>query len=121
MSEIDRRHLKRFKVPDSEIEYKVGENNTSRVPLSDITKISVRFEVEHDINAGDMIELEIMIPKKKKISVKGKVVRTSDPDADVKPFAAVQFIPFGSDERYNTMKSYKQLSELSDELESSDE
>jgi hypothetical protein len=81
-------------------------------PLNDITKSSARFEVDHPMKKGEFIELEIIIPGRKKIHVKATVIRSSIPTTEHPPYVVVQFLPFGSDKRYNSMECYKQLSEL---------
>ena len=112
---IERRYLDRFEVPDAEVIYRFAGANESRGSLSDITKISVRFETMHAFNKGDHIELEIIIPEKEKISVRGHVVRTIDSETNLPLYTAVQFLPFGSDERYNSMESYTLLNDLTEE------
>ncbi len=115
MYQIERRHLDRFKIPGAEISYKLPDGSWSRVNLVDITRSGVRFENKNTINIGEIIELEIIVPRKNKIFIKGHVVWTSNPDSKSPAYAVVQFLVFGSDERYNSMRSYEQLKELSEE------
>ena len=112
MNGFERRYLDRFEVPDAEVVYSVDENEKRVGSLADITKISVRFVVSQQFNPGDIINLEIKIPNKDKITVKGHIVRTVDSLEDNCAYAAVQFLPFGSDERYNSMDSYSKLDAL---------
>jgi hypothetical protein len=112
MTGIDRRYLDRFVVPDAEVEYSCDEGGKEKGSLADITKISVRFEVKQQFNPGDLINLEIVVPDKDRISVRGHVVRTIHPIEARSSYVAVQFLPFGSDQRYNSMKSYDQLDAL---------
>jgi hypothetical protein len=102
-------------VPDAEVVYRFSDENRFRGSLADITKISVRFSSRHLFKKGDHIELEIIIPGKEKICVRGNVVRTINSKGEVPLHVAVQFLPFGSDERYNTMNSYEQLHALTEE------
>jgi hypothetical protein len=88
MYQIERRHLDRFKIPGAEISYKLPDGSWSRVILVDITRSGVRFETKNAVNIGEIIELEIIVPRKDKIFIKG---------------------------RYNSMHSYEQLKELSEE------
>jgi hypothetical protein len=112
---IERRYLDRFEVPGAEVVYRFAGGTESRGSLADITKISVRFETDHQFNAGDHIELEIFIPERNSISVRGNVVRIVNASSQAPVSVAVQFLPFGSDERYNTMESYSQLNNLTEE------
>ena len=112
---IERRYLDRFEVPDAEVIYRFAGSNESRGSLADITKISVCFETGHAFNNGDHIELEIIIPDKESITVSGHVVRIIEAEANSPIYAAVQFFPFGSDDRYNSMESYTQLNDLTEE------
>ena len=115
MYQIERRHLDRFKIPGAEISYKSPDGSSSLVNLVDITRSSVRFETTNAVNIGEIIELEIIVPQKDKIFIKGHVVWTSKPDSENPAYAVVQFLPFGSDIRYNSTNSYDQLKELSEE------
>jgi hypothetical protein len=115
MYQIERRHLDRFKIPGAEVSYKLPNGSSSCVKLVDITRSGIRFETKNGVNIGEIIELEIIVPRKDKIIIKGHVVWTSNPDSKNLPYAVVQFLVFGSDERYNSMQSYEQLKELSEE------
>ena len=115
MYQIERRHLDRFKIPGAEISYKLLDGSWSCVILIDITRSGVRFEIKNAVSIGEIIELEIVVPRKNKIFIKGYVVWTSKPDTENPAYAVVQFLPFGSIELYNSMHSYKQLKELSEE------
>jgi len=115
MYQIERRHLDRFKIPGAEISYILPDGSLSRATLVDITRSSVRFEVKNDIKIDEIIELEIIIPRKEKIVIKGHVVWTSKSGSENPAYVVVQFLPFGSDERYNSMHTYEQLKELSAE------
>jgi len=112
---IERRYLDRFEVPDAEVVYRFAGGTECRGNLADITKISVRFESNQMFNTGDHIELEIIMPDKEHIAVRGNVVRMVNPEGREPLSVAVQFLPFGSDERYNTMDSYTQLHALTNE------
>jgi hypothetical protein len=115
MKGLERRYLDRLEIPDAEVVYISDTGTEEKGSLADITKISVRFEVSKQFNPGDMIHLEIIIPNKEKIAVRGHVVRTINSTEAEPAYAAVQFLPFGSDERYNSMESYTQLDVLTTE------
>ncbi len=114
MYQIERRHLDRFKIPGAEVSYKLPDGSSSRVKLIDITRSGIRFEINNPVIIGEIIELEIIVPRKDKIFIKGHVVWTSKPNSENPAYAVVQFLPFGSDERYNSMQSYEQHKELSE-------
>jgi hypothetical protein len=115
MKNIDRRHAVRLKIEGAEVFYKLQSGQTSFKPLKDITKNSARFEVEHTLNQGTFVELELIIPGRENIPVKGNVIRISDPGMENTSYAVVLFVPFGTDERYNSMQCYEQLSNLVEE------
>ena len=115
MYQIERRHLDRFKIPGAEVSYKLPDGSSSRAKFIDITRSGVRFEINNPVIIGKIIELELIIPQKDKIFIKGHVVWTSKPDSGNPAYAVVQFLVFGSDVRYNSMQSYEQLKELSEE------
>ena len=112
---IERIYLDRFEITDAEVIFRFAGANESRGSLADITRISIRFETKHAFNTGDHMDLEIIIPDKENISVRGHVVRTIESKTNSPLYAAVQFLPFGSDERYNSMDSYTQLNALTEE------
>ena len=115
MYQIERRYLDRFKIQGAEVSLNLPDGSSSRLPLVDMTRSSARFEVKNDLKIGEIIEMEIIIPHKENIHIKGKVVWTSKANADNPAYAGVQFLPFGSDECYNSMHSYEQLKKLSEE------
>jgi hypothetical protein len=115
MYQIERRHLDRFKIPGAEVSYQLPDGSPSRVKLVDITRSGIRLEINNPGIIGEIIELEIIVPRKDKIFIKGHVVWTSKPDSESPAYAVVQFLVFGSDERYNSMQSYEQLKELLEE------
>ena len=104
-----RRHSDRFKIPGAQVLYKLENDVSAQTTLINMTKNSVCFEVEHPIKIGYIIELEIIIPEKDIINVKGNIVWTST------SYAVVQFLAFGTDERCNSMHCLKQLNQLAEE------
>ena len=80
------------------------------MPLNDLTLSSACFKIKHPLKLGEYIELEIIVPNKEIISVKGIVSRLEIPT-----YAVAQFFAFGTDERYNSMNSYDQLKKIMNE------
>ena len=106
---LERRHSDRFEVPGAMVQYQMNGEIKNQMPLKDITNGGIRFNISHHLQKGDFIELEIEIPENEKITVKGNVVWATNVDA------AVQFLPFGTDERYNSFESYQQIKNLMNE------
>ena len=114
---LKQRQIDRFKITGAEVLYHTSENLAKRVPLIDISINTVRFKLSDDFNKREILDMELIIPPKEKIFLKGKAVRISmnnpkDPDS-----IAVQFSPFGSDKRYNSLNSFKRLNQLIIECE----
>jgi hypothetical protein len=112
MNGLERRYLDRFYIPDAKIRYLCKDERSACVPLADFTKISARFSAEHNLREGDPLDLELLIPDKEAIMIKGIVILITEPDSNHSIYHVVQFLPFGSDERYNSMESHKQLTEV---------
>ena len=85
-------------MPGAKISYKLPDGSSSCVKLVDITRSSIRFEINNSVVIGEIIELELIVTKKDKIFIKGHVVWTSKPDSESPAYAVVQFLVFGSDE-----------------------
>ena len=103
---LERRHSDRFEIPGASVNYVLQDGNQAHMPLRNITHGGVCFGVEHSLAKGDLVEIDIKLPGNAEISVRGNVVWVSKLDA------AVQFLPFGTDERYNTFTNYQKLKEL---------
>ena len=85
------------------VNYVLQDGNKAQMPLKNITHGGICFSVEHSLEKGDLVELDIKLPGNAEISVKGNVVWSSRLDA------AVQFLPFGTDERYNSFKDFNAI------------
>lgn len=113
MYNVERRYLDRISIPVAKVEYLLENGNSAKVKLIDMTKISVRFKIKHEFEEGGFVELKILIKDKDPIEVKGNVIWTKEENNNTKfAQAVVQFYPFGTDKRYNSMKSYEQLADL---------
>ena len=106
---LERRHADRFEIPGARVEYRLNGSISSKMPLRDITNGGARFAVQHRFTRGDEVKLEIRIPSRDQISLKGFIVWATDIDA------AVQFLPFGTDDRYNSFESYEKIKALMNE------
>ena len=115
MKDFDRRHAYRIAIPEAMVRYKRKSGQNGEMPLIDLTKSSACFRIEHELKFGEMLELEIIIPNKDPINLKSIVIRVSNPVSEIVSYAVVQFLAFGSDERYNSLQAYEQLTQLLNE------
>lgn len=106
---FDRRHTDRFTINGGKIHFESRNGDFVSAQMIDLTQSSVRFEIKEAMIIGDWIEVEIDIPGFHIVSIKGKVVWTSDILLDKPAFAVVQFLPFGTDLKYNSMNTREQI------------
>jgi len=107
---FERRHFERISILGAKVFYKRKNGQAGLMPMNNLTLNSVCFKIKHHLKLGEYIKLDIIVPNKEVISVKGIVTRFEIPT-----YAVVQFFAFGTDERYNSMKSYDQLKKLLNE------
>ena len=110
---LDRRSSYRFKIPESHVSYKLSSGGSAKTSLIDMTKSSVRFEIHHKVNRGELVELTLSVPNREKIYVKGHIVWASNSKSPF--YAVVQLLPFGTDKRYNSLQCLAQLKGLEQE------
>jgi len=117
MANYDRRYLDRLEIPGAKVEYILQNGRTARTGLINLTKISVRFYIIHKFIAGELVNLSIKVKNRKTINVKGNVVwsQKAKENEYKKANAVVQLLPFGTDERYNSIESYELLTQLEEE------
>ena len=122
MVKYERRYLDRIKIPGAEIKYAKNNGDSATVELIDLTKISVRFFSNHEFGEGELINLTILVKGHARIQVNGNIVWThpTEENDKYKSMAVVQFLPFGTDERYNSLKSYELLAELEEKYSKND-
>lgn len=114
MPEIERRQSPRLKLVGAHVIYKWINGRYSLKRLCDITKTSARFEVDHEMKIGDMLELAIIVPKNEHIHLNGAIIRLSDPASKEPPYVVVKFLPVDREEKANSIESYHQLNKLID-------
>ncbi len=112
----ERRLLERYKIPQAKVSYKTN-GSFIYVALVDISKGSIRFEMNKTIENGTFIEIEIAIPTKQKVNVKGHVIWTKQKEPNRPGFAVVQFLPVGTDERFNSTENINQINDLINEFQ----
>jgi hypothetical protein len=108
----DRRYNERYPLPAAKVRYKVDENEVHGKSVKDITHSGVCIEFSHSTEVGSQIEIELTIPGKDSLVLKGNIVWTGFQNADKAGYAGMQFLPFGTDERYNTMDDHDKLRKL---------
>lgn len=116
MKQDDKRVLKRFQIPGGKVKYCLPEGPQSTVELIDLSKNSVRFKMTENLANGDLIDLEIFIPANEAIKLNGRVVWTSMARKSHPAYAAVQFVPFSTEE-FRTTPAFKQIDLILTKLE----
>ena len=109
MTSYDRRHSDRFYVAGGKVHFTTRKGEPAFSSLADLTQSSIKFEIEEELIVGDQIEVIIEVPGFRMIPVKGRVAWTSSPLLNNPAHAVVQFLPFGTDSRYNTMRIHEQI------------
>ena len=99
---LERRHSDRFEIPGARVNYRVNDGEELQMPLKNITHGGICFEIKHPLEMGELVTMDIKLPGNNKIFLKGTTEIA----------AAVQFLPFGTDERYNSFISYQQIKEV---------
>jgi hypothetical protein len=108
----DRRYNERYPLPGATVSYKLNADNAVDKTLKDITHGGVCFEFSHSTEVGSQLEIEITIPGKESLVLKGNIVWTAVENVGEPGYAAIQFLPFGTDKRYNSMENHDKLKEL---------
>jgi len=103
---LERRHSDRFEILGARVNYCLENGYRAQMPLRNITHGGICFAIDQPLEMGELVELDIKLPGNSEIYVKGNVVWASKLDA------AVQFLPFGTDERYNSFISYQKIKEV---------
>ena len=86
MEGFDRRHSERLRFVGAQVLYRLENGQISQKPLKDISRSSACFNIENAIEISDFIEMEIIIPGREKIFVKGFVSRLSNPSLEYNPY-----------------------------------
>ena len=108
----DRRYNERYPLPGATVKYQIDVDKAAEKPVKDITHGGVCFEFSHSTEVGSELEIEIAIPGKGTLVLKGNIVWTAVENTKKTGYAAMQFLPFGTDNRYNSMENHDKLREL---------
>ena len=116
MYAAERRKMNRYEVPGAWVIFRYGEGRPRAGVLNDISFSAVCFKSEKSFNPGVSMDMIISLPGKDDINIKGHVIRAAKLSAKDIYYVVVQFLIFGTDPRYNSIYSYKQLKDLNDSL-----
>ena len=108
----ERRNLDRFEIPGAYVTYNTSDGQFNTLPMFDISIGSIRFRYIGNLSKGYELTFGLLIPSKEKISLKGTIIQINKDIPEQKDFVVVQFAPFGTDSRYNSLYSHDQLNEL---------
>ena len=116
MRQDERRVSQRFQISGGKVKYWLTKGPESIVKLIDISKNSVRFQMTENLKNGDMVNLEIILPPHEAIKLSGRVVWTSMVKGSQPADAAVQFVPFSTEE-FRTTPAFRELDQILRTLE----
>jgi len=114
---MERRSLKRIQIPGAKVRLKrsTGLNifnvlNKSSA-LINISKSGLSFEIDEEFRSGDTIEIYVAFPDGKGFNLKGKIrwLKNMIPNNSR---IDIQFYPFGSNRRYNSIKALEYLRKM---------
>ena len=111
---MERRSIKRIQVPGAKVRLKKSAGlsvfNILSKPstLIDISKSGMSFRIEEECRYGDTISIRITFPDGRSFSLKGRIRWYNDGSPE-NPRVGVQFYPFGSGRRYNSIKALEYL------------
>lgn len=117
---IERRHLERFKIPAAEVYYRQEAGFRDCVAVEakgkmvDLTVKGVRFEADQKLCPGARIRVEVHVPDRERIALKGNVVWVGRVQDQGPLFAVVEFLDYADEPGYNPRQSLEQLEELRD-------
>lgn len=111
---MERRSIKRIHVPGALVRLKKSTglsvfNMLSKASeLIDISKSGLSFTIDEEYQYGDTICIRLTFPDGKSFSLKGKI-RWFNNGTPENPRVGIQFYPFGSGRRYNSVKALDYL------------
>jgi Tfp pilus assembly protein PilZ len=118
MQDKERRIAQRIVISGAKVNYKLENGDTGTSRLENLTKNSACIQLIQRVLSGQSIEIELVIPKKPKISVKAKIVwvlpRGSYEEGSN---IGIQFRPFGKEEKYNPPEIEDKLKNIIEEYQ----
>jgi len=119
---VDRRTQVRFKIPESEIYYKLNgsfsflNRYVGPMDLIDISKSGAGFFGMPPLNKNDVVRLQIKLPEFEGLKLKGIVRWTRDDPETGALRIGIQFSPFGTGREYNSLQMLETLGKLSEQF-----
>ena len=120
---LDRRKLERVAIPDAWVIYHKDDSLYRFGILLNLSRSAVCFEIQDSLEIDAFLELEIVIPNKEKLIIRGTNIREGesffrDDKTEVYyyKYAVVQFAPFGTDDRYNSIQILERLKSIEKEF-----
>jgi hypothetical protein len=120
---LDRRKLKRVAIPDTWVIYYKDDSLYRFGILLNISRSAVCFEIQDSLGIDTFLELEIIIPNKEKLILRGSDIREGESlfraentEIYYYKYAVVQFAPFGTDDRYNSLQILERLKSIEKEF-----
>jgi hypothetical protein len=118
----DRRYMERYQISGAEVLYR--SQSTSRIwskfqgPVSvvNLSKSGICFKTAKKMVTGEQYEIKVLIPKERKIKLKGKIVWTTSSYQQKATLAGMHFLPFGGDKKYNPLSSLTRLRNATENL-----
>jgi Tfp pilus assembly protein PilZ len=118
MSDKERRIAKRIVISGAQVNYKLENGETGSSRLENLTKNSACIQLKQRVLSGQSIEIELVIPRKPKISVKAKIVWVLPRGGyEEGSNIGIQFRPFGKEEKYNAPETEGQLEKIMEEYQ----
>jgi hypothetical protein len=112
LAQYERRYTDRYPLPGAKVQYNLDGGNSDETSVKDITQGGLCFEFSHNADEGHRIEIELKIPGMDNLVLKGHIVWTSVSSGNDPNLAAMQFLPFGTDNRYNSMDNHERLKKV---------
>lgn len=111
---MERRSIKRIHVPGALVRLKkstgLGVFNMLSKPseLINISKSGLSFRIDEEYRYGDTIFIRLSFPDGRSFSLRG-IIRWYNEGTPENPRVGIQFYPFGSGRRYNSIKALEYL------------
>jgi len=119
---IERREYPRFKIPGARVVFyqeegfKGSESLVDEGLMDDCSLNGIRFETEKELIPGARVRLELVIPGKNTMAIKGNIIWTSFLSDKNKSYAVVEFSPFGNGKGYNSENVRNDLENIAEEF-----
>jgi hypothetical protein len=116
----ERRALARVRIKGAEVFYRYAsemrilKRAIGPEPVEDLTWSSIRFATDKSLQIGETLVVEISIPGESKVRVRGYVIWKSDLPIHGRFYAVVQFLAYGSEKPYNSIKVKERLKRIVD-------